>query len=458
MIRSSASVWSVLGGILLLAGPALGASPTDVFNQRIMPIFTSAKPSSCIQCHLASVDLKQYILPSSDATFAALRDQGLIDLDAPKKSKILTLIRMGLKDPDDTAKLIHQDTREAELEAFSAWIVACSQDARLRSLPAAKQVAGPAVADDVIRHARKSRILDSFARNVWQQRKRCFPCHTPHEIDPENPKHAHAVKTRKKMAEDYGAEALDRLSIFRESPEATFKYWIAWSKNPPAGRPPLIDLAQPTQSYVLQKPMSKLPAKKPEGGLESPSYTPPYTHMGGLKLHKDDQGYKSLVAWIQDYAKVVDGKYQDVQDLPEDNWVPTQFVLRIDEAPQSWPTLAPVQFSIHPWDEAQAEFRQEPLAFSQGLVNPRRRVFSQLVLLAGAQERAKSDSAAEPQLPRGRYLVKAYVDKQQKIEHDPTVLLGSEEFVGQAELKNARWRIGPRGAQVVFGKDLVMPK
>lgn len=70
-------------------------SPLEIFEQRIMPIFRSPNPSSCVQCHLASVDLKNYILPSHGATFLSLKSQGLINLDAPRKSKILTLIQMG---------------------------------------------------------------------------------------------------------------------------------------------------------------------------------------------------------------------------------------------------------------------------------------------------------------------------------------------------------------------------
>src|SRR4051812_21266404 len=67
----------------------------EVFEKRLLPIFKSPNPSSCAQCHLAGVDLKNYLLPSHEDTFASLRDQGLIDLDRPEKSKILALIRMG---------------------------------------------------------------------------------------------------------------------------------------------------------------------------------------------------------------------------------------------------------------------------------------------------------------------------------------------------------------------------
>src|SRR5205823_5911469 len=86
---------------LLAAAPAARAAddPSKVFEERILPIFKSPDPSSCVRCHLAAVDLKSYILPSAKDTFLALRDQGLIDLDKPEESKILKLINRGAGDP-----------------------------------------------------------------------------------------------------------------------------------------------------------------------------------------------------------------------------------------------------------------------------------------------------------------------------------------------------------------------
>ena len=62
----------------LLVSPVADAQPTpdEVFEKRIAPIFKSPNPSSCVQCHLACVDLKNYIRPSSRETFLSLRDQG----------------------------------------------------------------------------------------------------------------------------------------------------------------------------------------------------------------------------------------------------------------------------------------------------------------------------------------------------------------------------------------------
>ena len=69
----------------IAANFALGADGAadaqTVFERRILPIFKSPNPSSCTECHLAGVDLKNYILPSHEKTFLSLRDQGLIDLD-----------------------------------------------------------------------------------------------------------------------------------------------------------------------------------------------------------------------------------------------------------------------------------------------------------------------------------------------------------------------------------------
>ena len=60
-----------------------------IFQKRIVPILQAQRPSSCSECHLSGVDLKDYIRPTQPETFAALRDAGLIDLKTPAKSKLL---------------------------------------------------------------------------------------------------------------------------------------------------------------------------------------------------------------------------------------------------------------------------------------------------------------------------------------------------------------------------------
>ncbi len=442
--------------LLVVSAPSLQAegskTPLEVFEDRIVPIFKSPKPSSCVQCHLASVDLREYILPSHEATFASLRADGMIDLDDPKKSKILELITMGEKDHDRGAKLIHENTRKAEYEAFAAWIEACCKDPKLRALPAPKpeKRARPKLSDAVIRHTRKSRVLNSFVRNIWSQRMRCFPCHTPHEIDPENPKHARAQEKTAGYEEEFGKEVAERLKIFKKSPLETMRYLIADSRKTPKDRLPLVDLDHPRKSLLILKPTARLP-KKTDDGREPPSYVEPVSHMGGLKMHVDDQSYKSFNAWIRDYSKVTRGEYKTVDELPADNWQPTQRVLMIRDTPEAWKPMTRVQLMVHAWDEKRKAWSEEPVAFTQGTITPRGRVVGPLFLFREKKKGfVRVQHVQRATLPAARYLIKAYLDQQKTLAKDPTAFLTKADFVGQAEIE-AKWKLGFRNAEKFAG-------
>src|SRR5688572_19797135 len=132
---------------LFCVSAAFAAEPDSkaIFEQRIIPIFKSPNPSSCMECHLAGVDLKNYILPSHEKTFLSLRDQGLIDLDNPADSKILRLIAMG-SSTNQGASLISAKVREAEHAAFTDWIKESARDVKLRKAPKlqSNEIAKPA--------------------------------------------------------------------------------------------------------------------------------------------------------------------------------------------------------------------------------------------------------------------------------------------------------------------------
>src|SRR5262245_14928517 len=85
----------------------------SIFERRILPIFRAEKPSSCAECHLSGVDLKDYIRPSEEETFAALLRGGLIDRERPDESKILTFI--GRKPAK--ASLVTDKVRQEEFAA-----------------------------------------------------------------------------------------------------------------------------------------------------------------------------------------------------------------------------------------------------------------------------------------------------------------------------------------------------
>ncbi len=378
--------------------------PAKVFEERILPIFKSPDPSSCVRCHLAAVDLKNYILPSAKDTFLALREQGLIDLDKPENSKILALINRGADDPKG-AGLIAARQQKAEYEAFAAWIKACAADPALRNAP--KPEKAPTLATkpaEVVRHARKDRMVESFEKNVWSLRFRCMSCHT--EGTPQNDK----------LVKEHGP----RVAWFKKGgPEATMDYLLA-SK--------LLDLANPTQSLLLTKPLGEV------------------KHGGGIKIVVGDQGYKQIRAWIEDVAAIKAGKYEKSGDVPPADTSPKQFGtdawLKLEKTPDAWGDKL-LTVEVFAWDAKAGGWEKEPVATSDRVVFGKGKLWQHtLTLLAPVgSARAKAWEKGKPTLPAGKYLVKVYVDSDEKVKKDWKAKLGAAEFVGAIEIQ-AQWREG----------------
>ena len=92
-ISRMGSMSPIFLALLLSAVPAPAAdSALDLFRQRITPILQAKDPSSCSECHLSGVDLKDYIGKTQEETFASLRDAGLVDVKKPAESKLLAFI------------------------------------------------------------------------------------------------------------------------------------------------------------------------------------------------------------------------------------------------------------------------------------------------------------------------------------------------------------------------------
>jgi hypothetical protein len=389
---------------LLVTGCALAAdSPKQVFETRILPIFKSPNPSSCVQCHLAGVDLKDYILPSAERTFRSLRDQGLVDLASPEKSKILKLISMGEADPK--APAVHAANRKAEYEAFAAWIKACVADETLRNSPKvdANEQAKPAAANEVIRHERSDQLLGSFERTVWAMRFRCMNCHT--EGTPQND------KLRKENGERVAW-------VKKAGAGATMEYLIA-SK--------LIDPSEPEKSLLLQKPLGTV------------------KHGGGIKFVVGDQGYKAFREWIEDVAAIKAGKYKAAADLPKpastrlafgtDAW------LKLSDTPDAWGDKL-AQVDIYAWDQKAGTWEKEPIASTDRKVWGKGKLWQHTLTLYAdpGTDRAKS-FARKAAPPSGKYLLKVYVDVDDLLSKDWKAKLGEADYVGQVEIRG-EWKEG----------------
>lgn len=394
--------WAALASVLIVAGDlrAGDPSPAEVFERRIVPIFKSPNPSSCVQCHLAGVDLKHYIRPSHGETFRSLRDQGLIDLDRPGDSKILRLIQMGDADKS-VASLIHAKTRKAEYDAFRMWVVASAADPKLRDAPKldAAALAKPPRPEEVIRHGRTDRLLESFERNVWAWRFRCMNCHT--EGTKENDKHRQKHGDRVAWVKAAGAEATMR-GLLNSS---------------------LVDKAAPEKSLLLQKPL---------GAVE---------HGGGTKFIPGDQTYKGFRSWLEDYAAVVNDRYAKPADLPRETIVirfGADVWFKISDTPEEWGDKL-LEVNVYVWDATRAAWEKDPVATSDRGVWGKGKLWQHNLTLVAApdSERAKLWTRGKPTLPRGKYLARVYVDREGRLVRDWKATLGEADFVGQVEITSA---------------------
>ena len=382
-------------------------SPQKVFNERIMPIFRSDNPSSCVQCHLSGVDLKNYILPSSEQTFVSLRDQGLIDLDKPRESKILKLITMqpeGSGAEKKGAALIHEKNRKAEYEAFAAWIEAASADPKLRSAPPLEKskVAGPDRPDEVIRHNRADGVLESFTRNVWALRFRCVHCHMPGALKFEK----HVDKHGEKMG-----------WLLKDGPAATMDYLIEKK---------LIDLNKPEESLLLLKPLNEV------------------EHGGGQKMARGDADYMAFLGWIQDYARITKNEYKQSDDLPNRaTYTGSEIWLRIENLPESWVERTGL-LTVHAPSDRPGGWSEKPVAITTFTVRkgPKLGIFAHGFLMV------RSKVADEPTLRPGRYLVKLHLEKEKRATTDFEDALKAATFEQSFEVRSD-WKAGFKDSTVI---------
>ncbi len=392
--------------VLTLCLAAQAETPEEVFTKRIVPIFKSPNPSSCTQCHLSGVELKDYIWPTHRETFLSLRDQGLVDLDHPEQSKILHLIDMG-KDAKKSTD-IQQKNRTAEAEAFAAWVKASCADAELRNAPKLKaaELAKPAKPNEVIRHARTDRVLESFENTVWAMRFRCASCHTAEAV---------AKRAKEKPLDSLPGD----MAWLRPTAAETLAY-LTKSR--------LVDAKKPDQSLLLLKPLND-----------------EVKHGGGVKFTKGDEGYKAYRRFLDDYAKVVTDKYATAEELPKpetDARFGTEAWLKLANTPDAWGEKF-LTVKLFAWDATANRWHAEPIATSDRLVSGKLKIWQHnLTLHAPAgSEVAKGWKAKPPKLPAGKYLVKVYLDANEKLMKDWKAELSDDDYAGEAVVEST-WPAG----------------
>lgn len=355
-----------------------------VFEKRILPIFQAKKPSSCTECHLSGVELKDYIQSDQAKTFASLVSVGLIDVQKPDDSKILQFINRSPEKPN----LITDKVRQQEHDAFQAWIRAAVTDPDLLASKSSEAI-GPQIPDEVIRHARKDRVLASFIDNVWTEVGRCAACHSPDQNQKQVKEHGEQVSW-----------------ITLRDPQATLNHMID------AG---IINADEPLESMLLTKPTMQV------------------DHGGGQKLVVGDRTYKQFRRFIDDYASVVEGKYKTVVEIPDESdelSVVTDIWFKITEVPAKYDKMLLQADLYRSTGEGWSKHR---VASSDRLVFGKGKLWQHSLSLTAQRGSEWADEMNSKRLPAGRYLVKLYIDQTGKLQKD---------FRASWAMKNSsvRWR------------------
>lgn len=390
---------SLAAGIGLLAASACRTSASgasrQVWERRIAPILKSPNPSSCAECHLGGVDLKDYLSDTEEKTFASLREQGLVDLKNPDGSKLLKLI--GMSSPK--SPLVSRKARAQELEAFREWIRASAADPKLARAPKPPALKRPAAPDPVIRHGRIDQVLERFEATVWAQQQRCAGCHAP------------GTDLNRKNVEKFG----DRMNwVVKNDPRATLARVIERR---------LVNPDAPDKSLLLLKATLAI------------------EHGGGKKMLVGDEGYKSFRRFIEDYAAILNGRYRTAKDLPpasRERFLSTEYWFKLTDTPAAWGDKL-LGVDLHAWDEGAKTWAKVRSATSDRQVFGKGALWQHnldLVVPAGS-------SAAPADLSRGRYQVKIYVDRTGALEKDwERDLRRPENLAAELEFSAAGWRPG----------------
>lgn len=369
----------------------------EIFNRRILPIMNSAKPSSCAECHLSGVDLKDYIRPDQAETFAALVKGGMIDVKRPDKSKLLEFISRA----PETPTIVSAEVRKEELVAFKAWIEEAVRDSELLKAKSGSEALGPKLPVEVVRHARNDRVLASFIDNVWVESTRCAACHSP--------------LLNQKQVKEHG----DQVSWMTPGdPAATLRHLVESG---------LIDTDEPTQSMILQKPTMQV------------------KHGGGIKMVVGDRSYKQLRTFLEDYAATSAGKYKSAEELPgQDAEISrvSEVWFKLTDVPETFDRQLLKVDLYRRDDTTKSGWSKDRWATSDRQVFGKGKLWQHSLSLIAPRDSARSqDLLVEPSLPPGVYLVKIYVDRAGRLEKDWQAELDDRDFVSQLQV-DSNWTAG----------------
>jgi hypothetical protein len=385
-------------------------SANEIYRSRIRPLLESPDKSSCSECHLRGVELRDFLSADQAETFSELRARGWIDLENPDKSKLLEFIS---RSPEKPNELIDR-VRKAEFAALKTWITAATKDPDLLKQPL-QQDDDLQLPVEFIRHARNDHVLARFCEAIWSQLGRCASCHSPDRNQRQVEKHGEQMTW-----------------IVPRDPAATLALLVERQ---------LIDLENPEQSELRTKPLILV------------------EHGGGPKFsiggHTDEQWQ----SFLKDYARIVRGEYSATSPLPtaieRRSWL-SEMQLKITDLPKAWRGRL-LTVSLHP-KSSNGDWSDTPIAIADSPVNRRQLVWQHNFTVF--QSTDKMDEVTdwskplvpEEVIPVGKYQLRLRLGRLVVSEEFKPVLPNGEhdpkELVATGEIK-APWPLGYQPPKIV---------
>lgn len=247
--------------------------PSQAFHDRIEPLLSEERVTTCNQCHLSGVDLSAFARETPCKTWACLVGQDLVDVESPEDSKILGWILRASPDSD----LITDDVIRAEHDGFLEWIEAnASCPDACAGVTCGEPGDGPTCGDgttnaapeipsgDDERGCSDEALEQAFYDDVYAWRGRCYPCHfdTESEADKDAPRW------------------LSLVGNCQTGSAVSFKRALGLG---------IINVSKPEESLLLQKPLDEV-----GGGVE---------HGGGAKFTTMDDTYRSFLRFVRHFSE-----------------------------------------------------------------------------------------------------------------------------------------------------------
>jgi len=163
-------------------------SPGELFERRIEPLLSADHPNTCAECHAGGLDLESFLRSDSCESMACLKAEGLVNLEHPAQSVLLSFLDRATP----TSELITKEIIAEERDAFLSWIEheskcqgcadaicegrdpsSCERDSDLGAV--LDPTNDPGDCD-------RTTIERLFRGTIYESRSRCTPCHVKEEL------------------------------------------------------------------------------------------------------------------------------------------------------------------------------------------------------------------------------------------------------------------------------------